>query len=290
LTTGDGARLGVCSWGSGDAPLVICVHGILDQAAIWDEVAAGLVDRGHRVQAVDLRGHGRSAHPPAGAAITVLDFVRDLGALAAQASRPFILIGHSMGAAAAALFASAHPARVSHLVLVEPVVPNWRAQHGARDLLMNELRYLTCAPAHAVYPDLTTAARMLTLSHPGLGHRRALALAQRMTEPCDRGLRWAWDGRLRNPLGVDLCLSRAQVLELFGGLEVPSTWIYGTTSPFAGTPALVPPDAAPPRSQRATIAGGHNLHTDNAAALLDAILTGIEAEAPPPRQARRRTS
>ena len=290
LTASDGARLCVCSWGSGDGPLVICMHGILDQAAIWDEVAAGLVDRGHRVQAVDLRGHGRSAHPPAGAAITVLDFVRDLGALAAQTPRPFILIGHSMGASAAALFASAHPVRVSHLVLVEPVVPDWRAQHGARDLLMNELRYLTEAPAHAVYPDLTTAARMLTLSHPGLATLRALALAQRMTEPCDGGFRWVWDGRLRNPLGVDLCLSRAQYLDLLGGLEVPSTWIYGTTSQFAGTPVLVPPDAALPRSQHVTIAGGHNLHTENAAALLDEILTGIEAGARSPRQARRRSS
>jgi hypothetical protein len=169
-------------------------------------------------------------------------------------------------------------------------VPGAPVRHGARDLLLNELRYLTEAPAHAVYPDLTTAARMLTLGHPGLGPGRALALAQRMTEPCEGGLRWAWDGRLRNPLGVDMCLSRAQVLELLGGLEVPSTWIYGTTSPFAGTPALVTPDAALRRSRRATIAGGHNLHTDNAVGLLDEILTGIEAEARPPRQAHRRSS
>jgi pimeloyl-ACP methyl ester carboxylesterase len=288
VTASDGARLCVCSWGPGDAPLAICVHGILDQAAIWDEIALGLVDRGHRVQAVDLRGHGRSAHAPAGAAISVLDFVRDLGALAAQPPRPFVLIGHSMGASTAALFAATHPARVSHLVLVEPVVPHLRAQRGALDLLNNELRYATEPPTHSVYPDLTTAARMLTLSHPGLRPRRALALAQRITEPCEGGLRWAWDARLRNPLGADLCLSRAQYLELLGGLEMPSTRIYGTTSQFAGTPVLVEPGAALPRSHTVAIAGGHNLHTDNPSALLDAILAAIEAEAQP--RARRRSS
>jgi len=277
LAASDGAKLCICAWGpaeTADAPLAICVHGVLDQAAIWDEVAVGLALRGYRVMALDLRGHGRSAHHPANVAITVLDFLLDLTTLAAEAKRPFVLIGHSMGATVAALFASAHPERVAHLILVEPVMPHLRGQLSALELLKNELRYLTEPPAHATYPDLPTAARMLTLSHGGLSATRSMRLAQRITEPYEGGLRWVWDARLRNPLGIDLCFSREHYLALFGALGVASTRIYGTTSQFLGTPVLLDPDAVLPRSRSVRIAGGHNLHTDAAAMLLAEMLRG----------------
>ncbi len=285
IAASDGAKLCVCSWGpveTSDAPLAICVHGFLDQAASWDEVAVGLALRGYRVVALDLRSHGRSAHHPANAAITVLDFLLDLTTLATVgigappgAKRRFVLIGHSMGATVATLFASAHPERVEHLILVEPVIPALRDQHGALELLKNELRYLTEPPAHAVYPDLPTAARMLTLSHGGLGTSRSMKLAQRITEPSEGGLRWVWDARLRNPLGVDLCFSREHYLALSGALDVPSTRIYGTTSQFLGTPVLLDPDATLPRSRSIRIAGGHNLHTEAAATLLAEVLLAM---------------
>ncbi|PTL81638.1 type I polyketide synthase [Vitiosangium sp. GDMCC 1.1324] len=282
ITASDRTKLCVCSWGPEDAPLVLCVHGVLDQGASWDELAVGLVERGYRVVALDLRGHGRSGHHPANVAMTVLDFLLDLTTVANHATdatkRPFILIGHSMGGAVATLFASAYPERVERLILVEPVIPHLREQHGALDLLKNELRYLTEPPAHTAYPDLTTAARMLTLSHGGLSTGRSLKLAQRITEPCDGGLRWSWDARLRNPLGIDLGFSRAHYLALLDGLAVPSMRIYGTTSQFAGTPVLVPSDARLPRSRSVSIAGGHNLHTDDAAALLNEVLTGLQPE------------
>jgi pimeloyl-ACP methyl ester carboxylesterase len=272
IPASDRTKLCVCEWGPADAPLVVCVHGILDQAASWDELAVGLVERGYRVVALDLRGHGRSGHPPSNVALTVVDFLWDLTRVAARETRPFTLLGHSMGGAVATLFAAAYPQQVERLVLVEPVIPHLREQHGALDLLKNDLRYLTEPPAHTPYPDLTTAARMLTLSHGGLSTTRSLKLAQRITEPCEGGLRWSWDARLRNPLGVDLGFSREHYLTLLGGLTVPSLRLYGTTSQFAGTPVLAAPDLHLPRSHSVSIPGGHNLHTDNAAALLKEVL------------------
>lgn len=279
ISSSDHTRLGICEWGPADAPLVLCVHGILDQAASWDELAVGLVERGYRVVALDLRGHGRSGHPPTNVALTVVDFLLDLTRVAAHAvgaaKRQFTLLGHSMGGAVATLFASAYPEQVERLVLVEPVIPHLREQQGAIELLKNDLRYLTDPPAHTPYPDLSTAARMLTLSHGGLSTSRSLKLAQRITEPCEGGLRWAWDARLRNPLGVDLAFSRENYLTLLGALTVPSTRIYGMASQFAGTPVLVAPGLHVPRSHSVSIPGGHNLHTDNAAGLRDAVLTRL---------------
>nr|QKW94320.1 short-chain dehydrogenase/reductase SDR [Stigmatella aurantiaca] len=272
IPASDRTKLCVCEWGPADAPLVVCVHGILDQAASWDELAVGLVERGYRVVALDLRGHGRSGHPPSNVALTVVDFLWDLIRVTERETRPFTLLGHSMGGAVATLFAAAYPQQVERLVLVEPVIPHLREQHGALDLLKNDLRYLTEPPAHTHYPDLATAARMLTLSHGGLSTIRSLKLAQRITEPCEGGLRWSWDARLRNPLGVDLSFSREHYLTLLGGLTVPSLRLYGTTSQFAGTPVLAAPGLHLPRSHSVSIPGGHNLHTDNAAALLKEVL------------------
>ncbi len=46
-----------------DAPPFVLVHGLASNARLWDGVATALVGAGHRVFAVDLRGHGRSSKP-----------------------------------------------------------------------------------------------------------------------------------------------------------------------------------------------------------------------------------
>jgi pimeloyl-ACP methyl ester carboxylesterase len=49
-----GGRLCVCEWGTPGQPLILCLHGICDQGAIWSPVAARLADEGYYVLAPDL--------------------------------------------------------------------------------------------------------------------------------------------------------------------------------------------------------------------------------------------
>lgn len=267
-----GRSLSVCSWGPDGAPLALCVHGMLDQAASWDEVAAGLVQQGYRVMALDLRGHGRSDHHPQGANATAFDFMLDLSALADTVADPaFLLVGHSIGAAVCSLYAAAHPSRVGALALIEPVIPALREQQDPLAMMDSDLLYNRAAPAHPVYPDLHSAARMLTLNHTRLAPARAAVLAQRLLVACDGGWRWAWDARMRNPLGADLYLAREQFLVLAAGLRMPSLRLYGRASQFAASSVLLDPGLDIPQSRSVLIDGGHNLHTDNAVQVLDAI-------------------
>lgn len=271
-----GRRLCLCRWGAETAPPLVLVHGILDQAASFDAVAGRLVAGGYGVLAPDLRGHGRSDPHPAGANLTVLDYLLDLiAAVAPLEGRRFTLAGHSIGSVVASLYASQWPEKVERLVLIEPVVPHRRDSEAARERLEMDLRYLREAPAHPVYPDLATAARMLRLYHRGLDAGRARALAARITAPCAGGVRWSWDERLRNPLGADLYYSCGHYLSLLEGLKVPSRRIYGTRSQFAGSKVLLDPEQALPLSRSVRIAGGHNLHTDNAEGLAGAILAAL---------------
>ncbi|QMU68210.1 alpha/beta fold hydrolase [Streptacidiphilus sp. P02-A3a] len=54
-------RLNTREWGSGER-IAVLVHGIMSDSRTWRRVGPALADRGYRVIAVDLRGHGGS-HP-----------------------------------------------------------------------------------------------------------------------------------------------------------------------------------------------------------------------------------
>ena len=60
-----GVTLSVHRW-DGDGVPFLLVHGLASNARLWDGVAADLAGRGHRVVAVDQRGHGRSDKPDDG--------------------------------------------------------------------------------------------------------------------------------------------------------------------------------------------------------------------------------
>ncbi|WDD90803.1 alpha/beta fold hydrolase [Burkholderia sp. FERM BP-3421] len=271
----DGRRIGLCRWGSAVAPMqIVCVHGILDQGAIWAPFAQALAATGVGVVAPDLRGHGPLGAPPGAPPPSMAEFVADLLAVldhVAGAGRRVVLAGHSLGSIAAALGAALRPGAIAHLVLVEPVAPSLREAADPVERLAQDLRYLTDAPAHPVYPDLASAARMLLLRHPALDASLAEALARRIARDVAGGVSWRWDARLRNPLGVDPQCSQADYLAVLGRLAMPSTRFYGRASEFAGTPVLVAPDLALPRGASVTLDGGHNLHTDAAARLADAV-------------------
>ncbi|HWN14695.1 MAG TPA: alpha/beta fold hydrolase, partial [Candidatus Dormibacteraeota bacterium] len=59
----NGITLHYLDWGPADAPPVLLLHGITGHARVWDHLAARLVP-GHRVLALDQRGHGDSDPAP----------------------------------------------------------------------------------------------------------------------------------------------------------------------------------------------------------------------------------
>ncbi len=106
----------------GEGPLVICLPGMGDVRSVYRFLAPALAEAGFRVAAMDLRGHGDSD-----ATFNVYDDVAaggDLMALAKYLGGPAILIGNSMGAAAACWAAAEAPQLTVGLVLLGPFVRN----------------------------------------------------------------------------------------------------------------------------------------------------------------------
>lgn len=104
---------------AGVGPLVVCVPGMGESRASFRHLTPGLVDAGYRVAAMDLRGHGDSstgfvAFDDPAAAGDVLAVVDALG------DGPAVVVGNSMGAAAAVLAAAQRAEAVRGLVLIGP--------------------------------------------------------------------------------------------------------------------------------------------------------------------------
>jgi pimeloyl-ACP methyl ester carboxylesterase len=89
-------KLHVREWGSGDR-LAVLVHGITSDSGSWVRVGPALAERGYRVLAPDLRGHGQSPRGEYAAQSWADDLVETLPA------GPEVAIGHSLGGLALAL-------------------------------------------------------------------------------------------------------------------------------------------------------------------------------------------
>jgi pimeloyl-ACP methyl ester carboxylesterase len=116
LVEGPAGQLNVDDGGGGGMP-VLFVHSYAGSAAHWRAQLTHL-RRHRRAIAMDLRGHGAS-DAPTDSSYEVPDLAHDIAAVADGLElRRFVLVGHSMGGAAAAAYAGAHADRVAGLVLV----------------------------------------------------------------------------------------------------------------------------------------------------------------------------
>ncbi|MCT9092414.1 alpha/beta hydrolase [Streptomyces sp. ASQP_92] len=89
-------RLHTHTWGEGDR-VALLIHGIMADHRTWRKVGPALAERGYRVIAVDLRGHGASGRGEYSTELFVDDLVETLPADAELA------IGHSLGGLALSL-------------------------------------------------------------------------------------------------------------------------------------------------------------------------------------------
>jgi non-heme chloroperoxidase len=92
--TQDGVTLSYTDSGTG-VPPVVFIHGTGGSRSSFNAQAVQL-ERRHRVISLDLRGHGESARPESGYALS--DYTRDVEALLAHLElKGALLVGHSLG-------------------------------------------------------------------------------------------------------------------------------------------------------------------------------------------------
>jgi haloacetate dehalogenase len=108
----------------GAGPPVLLLHGHPRTHTTWHRVAP-LLAGDHTVVCPDLRGYGQSSKPPTTAdhaPYSKRAMARDMAALMRRLGHErFAVVGHDRGAYVAARLALDHPARVSHLAVLDAV-------------------------------------------------------------------------------------------------------------------------------------------------------------------------
>ncbi len=109
------------SWDGRGTPVVL-VHGFLESASVWREVAPLLAAAGHRVYAIDVRGYGyterQGPYTLRSDTTQLLDFIAALRLTRADGGAP-LLVGHSSGAAIVGNAARLRPDAVAGVVFLD---------------------------------------------------------------------------------------------------------------------------------------------------------------------------
>lgn len=124
VTLRSGRRIAYREHGAGPRVIVL-THGLLMDGRMYTRLAPILADRGYRVLAVDMLGHGDSDQPYDMTAYSMTQFGQDVIALLDHLEIPDAVIGGtSLGANVALEVAVAAPGRVRGLVIEMPVLEN----------------------------------------------------------------------------------------------------------------------------------------------------------------------
>jgi pimeloyl-ACP methyl ester carboxylesterase len=251
-------------------PRVLALHGWLDNAASFVPLAPHL--EGIDLVAIDLPGHGASAHLARGADYSFAGTINTLLDIAdALHWERFALLGHSMGAGIASLLAAACPERIERLVAIEalgalPEVPERtvarlrEAVAAARALRGKRLR---------VFPELDAAVRARMQAN-GLSEPVARLLVERGTVAVDGGHAWSSDPRLTVP--TLMRLTEAQVEDLVAGIACPTLVVYADPpQPYFREPLRSARVRLLPQGELRVIAGSHHLHMEDPLAVAAAI-------------------
>ena len=255
----NGLRLAGLAWGETSARPLLALHGWLDNAASFSQLAP-LLDQ-HQVVAVDLTGHGRSDRRSADAGYQIWEDLPELmGVVDALGWDCFDLLGHSRGAAIASLLAAAFPERIGRLVLLDGLTP----EPVAEDLFPSQLRkyvedkryWLT--RDNRVYASIEGAVASRTGEE--LSDEAASVMVRRNLQPCDGGYTWTTDLRLRGASAVKL--TAGQIRAVLEGLSMPTLLLMAEDG-LGKHPEL----AATARQhiadlQLKTVAGGHHCHME----------------------------
>ena len=259
---------------------VLALHGWLDNAASFAPLAPYL--DGIDLVALDLPGHGASAHRAPGYVYAFVDWIHDvLDALDALGWERAVLLGHSMGGGIASLVAAAVPARVERLALIEALGPIGGRVEDAVTRLRTAVaarRVSDAAPAARLVRTLPSreAAIDARLAASSMTREAAALIVDRNLRTVDGGVAWRSDPRLKLPGHVRS--DEATVQAWLGAIECPVLVLAADPSPPYFSPSIRDARLHALRDGRCVeVKGGHHLHMEQAedvAAVLHPFLVG----------------
>jgi len=273
-------NLAALRWNEGAPVRVLALHGWLDNAASFAPMAPHLP--GLDLVALDLPGHGASAHRAPGHDYVFVDWIHDaLDALDALGWDRAVLLGHSMGGGIASLVAAAMPQRVERLALIEALGPiGGRAEDAVARLRQattarriadaSQSRLSRTLPSLEAAIDARLAASRMTREAAGL-------IVERNLREVPGGVAWRSDPRLKLPGHVRS--DEATVQAWLGAIECPVLVLAADPSPPYFSPSVRDARLHALRDGRCvSVGGGHHLHMEQPEGVARVLLPFLRGE------------
>jgi pimeloyl-ACP methyl ester carboxylesterase len=219
LNCSDGVKIAAQRWFHRDETppkrRILCLHGWLDNCSSFYRLAPHLVSTlpDTVVASIDFPGHGLSSHksvdgPPA----MIAEYAYYVSEAVSQLEwdgAPFTLIGHSMGASVALVYAASFPENVDKLVLLEGAGPYPKEARDiskhVRSHIDRRLKGNVQPQAPSIYPTVQIAVetRCATAkAFPGkqyISEQAAYELVRRASKDVEGGIQFLHDPRLKWP-------------------------------------------------------------------------------------------
>ena len=241
------------------APVAVLVHGITGWWRTWWRVGPALADRGWRVIALDLPGHGGS--PPIDGVARVETLASDVAATvdALEIAPVDVIVAHSLGAAVGMELAHRRPALMRRLVLEDPPGQTRADDVEFQANLEREVLAARSAPASEIRRELAENPAWL-----------------------EEDARQDIEGKAACDLEGILASLRAntgvRAVELACRLRVPAFYLIADEERSvlgAERPRLI--GSLPPQASAVEFDSGHTIHRDRFDAYMSTLLRWLEA-------------
>ena len=266
-----GARYSVNEWGDPGAPLLFFLHGWADTGSTFQFVVDALQDSWH-VVAPDWRGFGRSTIDCA--SYWFPDYLADLDELLHiyTPEEPARIVGHSMGANVAALYAGTMPERVRAFVNLEGFGLTPSDPGDAPGRYRKWLEEARAGQRFLIYGDLDALASRIASRNPHMEASQAAFVAAEWAEEQADGrmvLRADPKHKLPNPV----LYRRAEAEACWRAIEAEVLLVIGNDSKLATRYADIVASSCPADREVRIDDAGHMLHFEAPAALAAEIET-----------------
>jgi pimeloyl-ACP methyl ester carboxylesterase len=246
--------------GNEQAPLLLCLHGWLDNAASFQPLMPYLAE--FHVIAIDWPGHGFSSYRSEDAHYHFIDWVYDLVKLfQSQQWSEVNIVAHSMGGMIASVFAAAFPEQIKSLSLIDSIgLLALSSEKTTTQLRAGMLSRLSRSDNNIRYhPNIASAIEARTLVSD-LTAANAELIVNRGIEYTEKGYKWRSDSRLRATSPYRFTMPQAK--QIIADVKVPAQLLHGNKGMEMVTVGLKEFSALFNSLEIHELAGGHHVHME----------------------------
>lgn len=215
-------------WGREGAPVLCMLHGWMDVSATF-QFLVDAIQRDLHVIAPDWRGFGQSEVAAGG--YWFPDYLADLDALLGHYSpdEPVDLLGHSLGANVAGIYAGVRAGRVRRLILLEGFGMPAATPDQAPRRYAQWLEELRDPPTLRPYATRQDVARRLQRNNPRLSDARADFLSEHWATQDAHG-QWTLQADARHRLSNPVLYRLEEVMACWQTVRAPVLWVDAADS------------------------------------------------------------